>query len=84
MGMGIGLLLFASIAGYLILERAQMHKTGVLKPVGQFVGWFAILYGIAASLVALQGGGSCGYKQGMGKMCPWHGRAMQEAPSPTP
>lgn len=80
------MLLFAAIAGYFILERAQTHKTGVLKPVGQFVGWFAILYGVAGSLVLLQSGGYHAGKRGMGKwmMCPWGGHGSQGPSSAAP
>ena len=55
---GTGLLLFAAVAGYWVLERSSGHK-GDLKRVGQVIGWVVILAsfaGLACKVWALSTG----------------------------
>ncbi len=42
MGHGVGVLLFAAVAGYWVLERAETHK-GDLRRVGKGLGWLIIV-----------------------------------------
>ncbi|GEM_PF-3250555 len=41
-----GMLLVAALGGYLVLERAAKQK-GLLKQVGQLIGWFVMFAGVA-------------------------------------
>ena len=64
MAHGPGVLLFASLGGYWVLERAQKHKGG-LRVVGRLLGAAVILVSLLG--VACQVWGAAGCKD---KFCP--------------
>ena len=72
---GAGILLFAAIGGYWVLERASTHKTGDVKRVGKVLGWVIILVsmmGVLCSVwcAARSKMGSC-LMPGKGGFCPY-------------
>ena len=48
-----GVLLFAALGGYLVLERAQKQKSSV-RFAGRLVGWVVILAGLLGSFCQMQ------------------------------
>jgi len=52
MGYGGGMLLLAAVGGYWVLERAETHK-GVLRRVGQFLGWLIIIVSFTGAALTI-------------------------------
>jgi hypothetical protein len=85
MGHGVAVLLLTTLAGYVVLERAENHK-GELRRMGRFLGSIVIvvsLVGVVCNIFALMGcpSGMCptGMGKGMGKRgswCPFSHKAM--------
>lgn len=82
MAYGVGILLISTAVGYLVLERAEKHK-GVLKRVGQLIGWLIIIASLAGAACRMWcpgGKGAWG-----GRYCPFTRKAsMSPMPQPAP
>lgn len=87
MGHGIGVLLFAVIGGYWLLERASSQK-GQLKQVGMFLGSLVIVASVAGIVLQFWGMGACGMRKYHGGMmgkkagCCLMGGADKAGPTP--
>ena len=67
---GAGPLLFAAVAGYWVLERAEKHK-GNLQRVGQVLGWAIILISLTGVACRVWSSATCAsVGKGRGGYCP--------------
>ena len=84
MTQSVGVLLFAAIGGYWVLERAERQK-GKLKRVGQFLGWLIIVVSLVGTACRVWYLATCTRgSSGKGWYCPYFPKKPSTPPSEAP